>query len=1400
MTNGGFAEMDNTVKKFEMNRSQSEIALSEEVFSGSALNTISVTMYFEKFSAREAAAACDRVFQSSDIFSAALVKEGNDYFYYSNSRAILPCVVGGKKTAYEADRYFAELNARPMDFPKELYRAETFELAEGGCALIVRFHHILTDGFGMSVFAQRVADEIEGRGVMRSVFFKDNVHEAACNAQEDVKFWQTYFSDNTAEPAILTEKAEGFGKTVLPVLIDKDVQIAAKKISERCGVTLPYVYAAAYAVYLHGAADRSDSVFLMARLNRSPSEMETIGCYTLVVPVRIHISPEDSFDEVCRAVSASAKAASAHKSVGFSSIMRTFREISGRIGSPSMYGFNWYSRPLQSETPIRLRFSTEGEMQGHLTWNIFTDKDGLNSDLDMRNGIYDTARGGYVLDSLCAIIRSGEENPQVRNISLTAHKETKRLSAICGTEYKIDGSATIPSLLRCAAKRYGAAPALYSDGRSFTFSELDALTDNIAKNLIAKGVRSGDKVAFMLKRSALLIPTLFGISKAGAAFIPVDPMYPRDRIEHIISDSDAKYLISESGGDGGIKVEDLLGECTQSVTFPEILQSDIAYMIYTSGTTGKPKGVMLSHRGIVNIVHPENNPFNKDLVKNGHGIVAIGSICFDISLFEIFVPLFNGKFVVLGNERAMVDASVLSECITKYGADILHCTPSRIAAYLKDSNFREAIKNIGMILSAGEVLPGNLVLMLNEKYGIRIYNGYGPTETTIGATISEAGDCETIGRPIGNTGILLLNSEGNAVPYGAVGEICVYGNGVGLGYYHRDEETQKKFVEHGGRRIYRTGDLGHFSEDGRLIYHGRCDRQIKLRGLRIELSEIEAVMLAFPNIEQAVCHVKKTGRSEHLIGFYTHTEGKDIGNELKAHMKRHLTEYMIPDTLLRLDEMPQTSGGKLDMRALDKIEVKFEKSFAAPKNHEEEIICQAFAEVIEEADAIGAEDNFFEAGMDSLAATLFMVKIEESIPDAKLEYGDIFTYPTAALLAEKLQSGKQRQGFAIDGYDYSGFERLVNRDVSNAICEYPMGNILLTGATGYLGIHILLELLKAPERFDKVFCLVRPKGKMTAVKRLCNTLFYYGENDYSELYGTKWEVVEGDITDPSLCDIICEPVHTVLHAAANVSHFAHDDSIEKANVGGISNVIEFALAKNARVCHISTISVAGVAERSRELPLFTEKDLYIGQEIYNRYIWSKYLAEYELMRAAVEKGISFVIMRVGNLQGRISDGEFQMNMKSNNFTRCLSSYVKMRTVPRSVFESTVNFSPVDEVARMIVSLSAANRNNAVYHVIPEKETAYTDIFSALRENGYEIKVVPDEEFEKLLNKYKHDTDKREDIEGLLTEKPNSNYRDVTLTQSDTSRVLKLLGKQWAPITREYLGNYIGVLDQLNMFE
>jgi amino acid adenylation domain-containing protein len=345
-------------------------------------------------------------------------------------------------------------------------------------------------------------------------------------------------------------------------------------------------------------------------------------------------------------------------------------------------------------------------------------------------------------------------------------------------------------------------------------------------------------VLYKLKRDQRLLPVVLGILKSGAAFIPVDPAYPRRRIEYILGDSGAKYMIvcKETLEDDGFEHIDA-NELTE---YPDerdpglkISPDQSAYSIYTSGTTGNPKGVMLSHRGIVNITDPDNNPFNREVVKNGKGLVAIGSVCFDISLFEFFVPLFNGCFVEMAPEKALADPKALADLMTRHGANLIHCTPSRLSAYLKDSEFSAAMKQADAILSAGEVLPGRLVQELKDNYDVLIFNGYGPTETTIGATITEEGDDVSIGRPIANTGIMILDGKGRLLPFGAAGEICIYGKGLGIGYHNLKEETEKKFRILQGRRLYLTGDVGRFMPDGRIEYRGRNDQQVKIRGLRI---------------------------------------------------------------------------------------------------------------------------------------------------------------------------------------------------------------------------------------------------------------------------------------------------------------------------------------------------------------------------------------------------------------------------------------------------------------------------------------------------------------------------------------------------------------------------------------
>ena len=1374
-------------------------------FGKNAVNTISVKIELPTFASAAVKGAVDTALASADVFSATLDTSGDSWaLSYGDSPVSLSRVVAAM-TKEEAYSYMEAADRLPMDIANEMYLAEIIPLLNGGCIVYVRFHHIIIDGFGMSLFAQRVLDLLGG-GECRVSSYAETAGAQRCS--DDAAFWQDYFDEAEFESAIFSEKGTGTDFTAYNFSCASDFCNSLIQFAKENSLTPAYVFASAYALYLAEATGKKDAVFLMPRLGRTKEQMNTIGCYTLLVPVRVTVNQHESFSELCHRVEEASRKASAHKNFGYDKILGILRDNDIISETPSEYVFNFYRYEFNTDIPHRVDYSVAGGMHNHLTYNIFhNEKGGFDIRLDCRDGIYNEERAQDFFDSVCAIAEQGVKNTNVENIGILGKREYEKNTSIFGVSYDVREDLTIPSIFRETAKKYCDSYALHAGNVSLTFAELDAVSDRIARGLVSAGVKSGDSVAFMLNRDWRIIPTILGISKSGAAFIPVDPAYPEDRVSYIVENSRAAYLISSANVESSGKYDYLeinrLIDChDDTVALPHICQNDLAYMIYTSGTTGRPKGVMLSHKGIANITHPDNNPFNRDIVPNCHGIVAIGSICFDISLFEIFVPLFNGKFVEFGNEKSMIDAGELATHITRHNADIIHCTPSRIAAYLSNAAFVKALSGVKAILAAGEVLPGSLVEEMQSTYGIRMYNGYGPTETTIGATITEAGDMLSIGMPIGNMGILMLNRNRKLVPFGAVGEIRVYGNGVGIGYKDRPDETASKYIEWNGMRVYRTGDLGHLNPDGRLIYHGRNDRQIKLRGLRIELSEIEKVMGSYPGIALCNCMVRKIEKTEHLVGFYTVVSGQTVdAKALKAHMKGRLTPYMVPDILKELEKMPQTPNGKTDLKALANEPVEYVRSYKKPITHREVTVCRAFEEILG-VERVGLEDNFFELGGSSLDAANALLEVESrlNLEEGKLDFGDLYKHPTPSLLLEKIYGDTAEDcGFDLVSLDYSGIDEFIKSHTKDTVTKKKLGNVLITGVTGYLGIHLLIDLLERPDMCDKIVCLARPKKKLTAERRVKTNLFYFSEEDYSDGCGDKWIVAEGDITNP---DIFTEPcdIHfdTIINSAANVAHFAYGDTLTKNNTDGVKNLIKLAKKHNATLCQVSTISVAGSA-KSIDGVRFTERDFYVGQRIHNSYIYSKYMAEHAMLRAAVDDGLDVKFMRVGNLQGRIKDGEFQMNMHSNAFTRRMSSYIKVGAVPESIYGATVNFSPVDETAHNIVSLCSTDGGTVAFHIYPAREVAFKALFDGLAKLGYNVDVLSDDAFSELIKEKKQTEEGREQLEGLLTGGIEGGLQDIPVIQPLTDSYIEQLGDTWSEITPEYLDKYLSALDGMDLF-
>lgn len=1389
-----------------LNLSQKEIAMSEQTGVGrNAINTISVKMVLPSVPSAEAKRAVDSVLESADVFRARLDRREREWRLTCSERPVSLCQITNEKSPEEARAYTYEADRQPLDVDRALYCAEILPLTTGGSVVYVRFHHVIVDGYGMSLFAQGVLDSLENRPLRADPFFAETQGK---ETESELSFWQEYFDEAEFESAIFSEKATKTDFFSHESSVEPSLSDALSAFAEAHKLTPAYVLAAAYALYLAEATGKRDAVFLMPRLNRSPQQMNVIGCFTLLVPVRLRIDQSERFSQLCHRLQQASWQATDHKNVGYDRILSVLRDNSLISETISEYVFNFYRYEFQTSLPCHVDYSVAGGMNNHLTYNVFhNEQGGLDLRLDCREGIYTQERAERFLSSMKEILRVGMNDEEISRMSILGEDEYERILSVRGVSYPVEEDLTIPALLKRVVQKTPRAFALHAGKRSLTFEELDTVSDRIAKGLIEAGVKKGDSVAFMLNRDWRLIPTILGISKSGAAFIPVDPAYPADRVTYIVENSRAAHLISSGNVIGAeaysyLEIEDLLSNENEEIVLPKVEQEDLAYMIYTSGTTGKPKGVMLSHKGIANITHPDNNPFNRDITKNCHGIVAIGSICFDISLFEIFVPLFNGRFVEFGNEKAMVDAGELAEHITRHGADILHCTPSRIAAYLSNGAFVKALSGVKAILAAGEVLPGSLVEEMQNTYGIRMYNGYGPTETTIGATITEANDRLTIGTPIGNMGIVLLNENRKAVPFGAVGEICVYGKGVGIGYKDRPEETAAKYIWWNGMRLYRTGDLGHLNQEGRLIYHGRNDRQIKLRGLRIELSEIEKVMSSMTGIALCNCMVRKIERTEHLVGFYTVAAGQTVdAKALKKHMKSQLTPYMVPDILKELEKMPQTPNGKTDLKALAREPVEYIRSYKKPITHRERTVCGAFEEVLG-VQRVGLDDNFFELGGSSLDAANALLEIESSLnlDSGTLDFGDLYKYPTPTLLLERIYGEtKTDEGFDLRSLDYRGIDEFLRSHTEGPIKKKHLGTVLLTGVTGYLGTHLLIDLLMRPELYDKIVCLARPKRKVSAERRVKMNLFYFAEEDFSGGYGDKWTVVEGDITNPHIFSEPFEgPIDTIINSAANVAHFAYGDSLTKSNTEGVKNLITLAMEKKAMLCQVSTISVAGFTDRTEEL-VFTERDFYIGQKIHNSYIYSKYMAEHAMLRAAVDQGLSVKLMRVGNLQGRIKDGEFQMNMHTNAFTRRMSSYIKMGAVPQSVYDATVNFSPVDETAHNIISLTASEDDTVAFHVYPVREVAFKALFDGLKKIGYRVKVLSDDAFEELVREKRQSEEGREQLEGLLTGGIEGGLRDIPVHQPLTEIHLEQLGESWSEITPEYLEKYLSALDGMALF-
>ncbi len=567
--------------------------------------------------------------------------------------------------------------------------------------------------------------------------------------------------------------------------------------------------------------------------------------------------------------------------------------------------------------------------------------------------------------------------------------------------------------------------ALVSNGEIFTYSELNQKANRIANALIKRGVEPKNNILIKLQRTSDLIASIWGILKAGCAFIPMDTEYPKERIDYIYENSQAEYIISNETNDESIDIKELLKEENTENPNVEISPDDLAYMIYTSGSTGNPKGVMIRHKNICNLV--------EDYPKTHYDrLLSMTTISFDVALEDILTSLTGGLELIFANDIEIKSTPELVKLINKYEPQVMDVTPSRLAAYLEVDSFCKAIKCIECIFIGGEQFSASTYTEFIKHSDAIVYNSYGPTETTITSNnkiVTDVNDL-TVGPPVRNYITDVRDIDGKLLPQGVMGELYIGGPGVGKGYYNLDDKTKEVFLTINDLPYYRSGDYAIETPNGEIDIKGRIDNQIKLRGLRIEIGEIESNIGKYPKIKQNAVVIKEINNNDHLCAYFTAEEEIDT-EDLKEHLKERLTRYMVPTVFMQLDEMPQTPNGKTDIKQLPEPELKL--SLTLPETETEEIL-MSIASKLTETEEFGTTDDLYAVGFTSLTLMKLNAIIYEEL-HANLNIIELLNDPTIKNIAKQIDNIEE-DGIDLDALIESAKDTIYYPLTSNQLGVY----------------------------------------------------------------------------------------------------------------------------------------------------------------------------------------------------------------------------------------------------------------------------------------------------------------------------------------------------------------------------
>lgn len=1313
---------------------------------------------------------------------------------------------------------------RLLDAP--LYRASVLLTPEGNC-LFLDFHHIISDGTSEAVLLSDIDRAYSGVELKPETFsgFEAALEEEQVRSSERYVKAKDYFTsvfggcETECLPPKSPEDPDGKDSSAAGRLNSR-LSVPLAEVREFCDVnhlTMNAFFNSVFGFTLGRFSNREDTVFTTIYNGRSDSRLAS--AFTMLVktlPVSVRLDNGSGVVDFIRTVQNQLMDSMANDVYSFAEISREFGIKSDIIFVYQGDNFNFDE--LCGEKAV-CRSLLPPVAKAPLTLSLNVVDGAFEIETEYRRDIFSKAYLTAFLDAMEQAVSGFTQTALLKEVSLLSPSSERRLSSINDTARAYD-VVSVNRLFENWAAAVPSATAVICEGESLTYDELNRKANRLAHALIGCGVGSDSVVGMILGRNVLLSVAEIGILKSGGAFLGILPDYPDERISYCLSDSGSPVVVTTSdifssrpelfGPDRPYRclvLEDVLKDGCEENPDLDIAVDSLAYCIYTSGSTGKPKGVMIEHRNLACLAQPADFTYSLYHGERGGKVsLALSSISFDMSLFDNLLHLLNGKTVCIATDREIHNPAALASRIIEGRVDMIATTPSVLANYISVPEFRKALEGITTIVSGAESFPGSLFDELRSiSPQMHIINGYGPSECTATCCAKElkSGSGITIGGPAANTAFYVVDKAGNVLPPLACGELVICGDLVGRGYVNLPEKTAAAFFTLNGRPAYHSGDTVRLNSDGEVEFFGRMDNQVKLRGFRVELDEIERCIVAFEGVKQSKVVVRNNGSEDYLAAFFTSDSRIEVP-ELVAFLKSRLTYYMVPDVMMQIDSIPLTPSGKVNVKALPEVKREGRKSARkAPKKSLEQQICDLFKSVLSLPEFY-ADDNFFEMGGTSLSASKAIMQLMSK--GIRVEYQDIFDYPTPEDLAQFIESQKAPEPSAREEERVAAGDPEINEVLKYNTIEFaplvtrvPVGDVLLTGAVGFLGIHILRELLDRNE--GRVTCLVRKGDMPSSEVRLQNMLMYYFDNPFEEAFDGRISVIDADITDDNICERL-SAIHfdTLINCAAVVKHYASDDTIERVNVHGVENLIAAARSAGARMIQVSTVSVPGVHTKETYLKQVKmhENELFVIDSMDNKYCISKYHAELKMLEA-IRGGLRGKIVRVGNLMGRHSDGEFQINFNTNAFMNALRGFTTIGKCPISHATDPMNFSPIDMTAKAIVLLAGTDDRFTAFHADSRFGFDEMQLIQASNRCGLNIVPVSDEEYYADYYRMLGDAKVNSKLQGLVT----NDRPDLHMVDTDnlfTVNVLYRLGFSWPLVDSSYLERAIESLLTLDYFE